>query len=73
MTGMVKLKLSELLKKRGYDENSYRQIAEEIGCDHVSLWKMMSGKPYNPSLEMIDRLCKFLKCKPGDLFEYKAD
>ncbi len=25
------------------------------------------------SLEIIDRLCKFLKCQPGDLLEYIPD
>jgi len=32
---------------------------------------MASGKPYNPSLKMLDKLCSFFKCQPGDLLEYK--
>lgn len=62
-----------LTEKRGYDEKSYRDLAREMGVDHVTLWKMMKGKPYNPSLELLNRICAFLKCQPGDLLEYKKD
>ena len=73
MINVIRFKLSELLGKRGYDTKSYREIAKEAGIDHVSLWKMINGKTYNPSLDMFDRLCRYLKCQPGDILEYKKD
>lgn len=73
MIKVIRFKLAEYLKKKGYDETSYRELAREMGIDHVTLWKMMKGKPYNPSLELLNRLCTFLKCQPGDLLEYKKD
>lgn len=67
MIQVINFKLEQLLNKRGFTETSYRELADNIGIDHVSLWKMIKGKPYNPSLSMLDKLCKFFKCQPGDL------
>lgn len=64
---MVKMNLGALIKKRGMEGKAIREIAEESGIDHVSLWKMIKNKPYNPSLEMINKLCEFFKCQPGEL------
>jgi len=47
------------------------KLAKEIGISHLPIWKMANGEAYNPSLEMLDKLCKFFKCKPGDILEYK--
>ena len=73
MIKMIQFKLEGFLKKRGYDTKSYRVLAEEMKVDHVSLWKMINGKPYNPSFQMLDRICSFLKCQPGDILEYVKD
>lgn len=71
MIQVIEIKLKELIKKRGYGETSYRKLAKEIGISHLPLWKMVNGETYNPSLEMLDKLCHFFKCKPGDILEYK--
>lgn len=71
MIEMIKIKLTELLKKKGYIDKPYREMSEEIGVDHVSLWKMIKGEKYNPSLETLDKLCDFFGCQPGDLLEHK--
>lgn len=70
MIRVVRLKLQAMVKKRGYGDWPYRKLAKAIGISHLPLWKMMRGEPYNPSLEMLDKLCRFLKCQPGDLLEY---
>jgi len=68
---VVSLKLKELIAKEGYGDLPFRKLAKEIGISHVPLWKMLNNKPYNPSLEMLDRLCKFFKCQVGDILEYR--
>lgn len=73
MITVIKFKLSELLKKKEFKDRSYRELADEIGIDHVSLWKMINGKPYNPSLCMLDRLCEFFGCQPGELLKYEKE
>ena len=69
----IVFKLREVIEKKGFGEIPYRKLAEDIGISHVPLWKMLNGKPYNPSLEMLDKLCRFFKCQPGDIFQYKRD
>lgn len=72
MLKMVKFKLKEVIEKRGYDKASYRKLAKEIGISHVTLWQMLKEK-YNPSLEMLDKLCRFFKCNPGDILEHRRN
>lgn len=71
MLKVIRIKLAEIIKESKYKDWSYRQLAKAVGVSHLPLWKMVMGKPYNPSLEMIDRICDFFKCKPGELLEYK--
>jgi DNA-binding Xre family transcriptional regulator len=71
MLKVIKLKLAKLLKEKGHGKKSYRDLSKEVGVDHVSLWKMIHGKPYNPSLDCLDKLCKFLDCRPEELLEYR--
>lgn len=73
MIGVIEIKLRELIKKKGYEGVSYRKLAKEIGISHLPIWKMVNGEAYNPSLEMLDKLCRFFKCNPGDILEYKKD
>lgn len=67
---VIRIKINEIIKKSAFSHMSYRELAKAIGVSHGPLWKMAKGEPYNPSLEMIDKLCAFFKCKPGDLLEY---
>jgi len=67
---VVSLRLNELIEKRGYGNLPYRRLAKEMGISHVPLWKMLNGKPYNPSLEMLDKLCRFFKCRVDDILRY---
>lgn len=71
MLMVVDLKLREIVAKRGHGDKPYRQLAKEIGISHVPLWKMLNGEPYNPSLEMLNKICAFLRCQPGDILKYK--
>lgn len=72
MLKVIRFKLKEIIEKRGYDQTSYRKLSKEIGISHVTLWQMLNER-YNPSLEMLDRLCKFFKCKPGDILVHMKD
>lgn len=73
MIQVIEIKLRELIKKKGYEGVSYRKLSKEIGISHLPLWKMVNGEEYNPSLEMLDKLCRFFKCKPGELLERVKD
>lgn len=73
MFKVIRFKLAKLLNK--YEDEKgrvrYRALAKAIGISHVALWKIANNEPYNPSLEMLDKLCAYFKCAPGDLLEYK--
>jgi DNA-binding Xre family transcriptional regulator len=47
---------------------SKKKIMEDTGIGWSTLSKMNSNKYI--SLEVIDRLCEYLDCQPGDLIEY---
>lgn len=71
MLMVVSIKLREAIEKRGHGDKPYRTLANEMGISHVPLWKMLNNQPYNPSLEMLDKLCTFLKCDPGDILKHR--
>lgn len=77
MFKVIRFKLKELLKKKGYTDDigriRWRKAAEDIGCSHVALWKMAENEKYNPSMEMLDRLCQKLKCGLEDILEYRKN
>lgn len=74
---MIISKLQEVIDSGPHKGKGDRPLAKELGISHVALWKLRTGwkdkegKPYNPSLEMLDLLCKFFKCQVGDLLEYR--
>ena len=67
---MIVIKLDELIKKK-MPNISNRQLAKDIGISHVALHFMRTGKSYNPSLEMLDRLCNFFKCDVADILAHR--
>lgn len=74
MIQVIEFKLKEALeKKTNLKGKTYREIAEHLDIDHVSLWKMLNGKPYNPSFGMLDRLCSKLGAQPGEILRYTKD
>lgn len=78
MLKVIKNNLLKLLKKK-YGDISYRKMAKDLGLSHVALHQMIHGRKgkdgkyevYNPSLGMLDRLCKKLNCKVGDILEHR--
>jgi putative transcriptional regulator len=75
MLEVIKFKLKELLTKKGHVDKqgriTWRKTAGEIGISHVALWKIANNEDYNPSLQILDRLCEFFKVQPGEILEYK--
>ena len=77
MLRVISSRLQRVIDKSQHKGKPDRKLAKEIGISHVALWKMRTGWkskdgiPYNPSLEMLDNLCSFFKCKVGDVLEYR--
>lgn len=47
------------------------ELAAAIGITEANLSLMKNGKIKGIKLDTVDRLCKALKCQPGDLFCYE--
>jgi putative transcriptional regulator len=58
--------LDSLLAKRGM---TGKQLAQEIGLSETQLSLFRSGKVRGIRFATLDRLCKVLDCRPGDLID----
>ena len=45
-------------------------VASETDIALSSLKKMSGRTPYNASLNVVESLCRYFQCQPGDLIEY---
>lgn len=69
---MVRLNVAALLKKRGM--TAY-QLAKESGLPIASAYRLArpGGSFRRIEARTVDRLCRALRCRPGDLFVYRRD
>lgn len=67
---MIFCHLDQILKSRNIP---YQELSAQIGLSYVALWKLANGKKYNPSLEVIEKICRALKCEVGELFSLKKN
>ncbi|MDN5347461.1 MAG: putative transcriptional regulator [Clostridia bacterium] len=51
------------------------EISKDTGINRNTLAKLTDPrqKPYNTTVEVIDKLCKYFDCQPGDLLVYVPD
>lgn len=65
---MIICKLKQILQMKGITRYRLQQLS---GVSHLTLSKMYSSRNEYYSASVLDRLCKVLKCQPGDLLEWK--
>ena len=61
-------RLWKLLIDRGMNKT---QLRESIGIGTATLAKLSANE--NVSLDIIDKICTFLDCQPGDIMEHIPD
>ena len=49
---------------------SLNDLAKEIDMTNVNLSNLKTGKMKGIRFETMDKICKVLKCQPGDIFEF---
>jgi len=59
-------KLIDLLNRK---QISKGELQELTGISSATMAKLSANKTV--SLEVIDKICKALKCQPGDIMEYE--
>lgn len=50
-----------------------QELAEKIGVSPVNLSILKTGKAKGIRFMTLDRICKALDCKPGDILEYEDE
>lgn len=61
---MLKFRIAELMKERGV---TYREVSEGAKVSTNTLYKMVKGKQRMIGVDVLERLCRYFDCTPGDL------
>ena len=61
---MIVPRLDKLLAK---EKRSFYWLAKETGVSHTTLWRLKKGKAVGINFETLEKICRALKCRPGDI------
>lgn len=67
---MIVVNLDTMLAKR---KMSSQELAERIGITQANLSILKTNKGKAIRFSTLDAICKELRCKPGDILEYKKE
>lgn len=67
---MIVVNLDKMLEKRKMNS---QQLAEKIGITQANLSILKTNKGRAIRFSTLDAICKALRCKPGDILEYRKD
>lgn len=70
---MIRFRLAELCSDKAFKERrviSLVEVAEVTGIHRATLSKIANQPGSNIRTEIIDKLCKYFDCQPGDLMTY---
>lgn len=67
---MIVVNLDNMLTKR---KMSSKELAEKIGITQANLSILKTNKGNAIRFSTLDAICKALRCKPGDILEYRKE
>lgn len=70
---MLRFRLTELIADKAFKERrvvSLSEVAAATGIHRATLSKMANQPGANIGSEIIDKLCAYFACQPGDLLTY---
>ena len=70
---MIRFRLSELIAEKAFKERralSLTEVADQSGVHRATLSKMANQPGANIGTDIIDKLCKYFGCQPGELLMY---
>jgi putative transcriptional regulator len=73
---MLRFRLKELIADKGFKEGrvvTMLQVAEATGVHRMTLSKLANHRGYNPTADVLDRLCTFFGCRIEQLVEHIPD
>ena len=73
---MIRVRLKEMLTEKAFQEGksvTMKDVSKATGIHPVTLSKIGKNRGYNPSLDIIDRLCHYFDCDISDLLVRVTD
>lgn len=70
---MLRFRLKELIAEKEFRENrvvTLVEIGEATGIHRMTLSKIANHRGYNPSADVLDRLCSYFRCRIEQLVEH---
>lgn len=64
----IRVRLAVMLAER---QVKSKDLAEYVGITEANLSLLKQGKVKGVRFDTIERICRFLKCQPGDLLRYE--
>ena len=64
---MIEIRIDKLLGNRG---RSFYWLAKETGISYTTLSRLKKGRALGINFETLEKICKVLKCKPGDVLSH---
>ena len=63
---MIEIGLDQILAEHG---KTFYWLAKETGISHTTLWRLKKDKALGINFETLEKICKTLKCQPGDILK----
>ena len=73
---MIRFRLAELIADKAFAERRVvplSEVAQATGIHRATLSKIANQPGANIGTEIIDKLCRYFGCQPGDLLRYIED
>ncbi|TXH57808.1 MAG: XRE family transcriptional regulator [Desulfurellales bacterium] len=73
---MIRFRLTELIADKAFRERrvlSLTEVAEATGIHRATLSKVANQPGANVGTDIVDKLCRYFGCQPGELLTYLDD
>jgi putative transcriptional regulator len=70
---MIRFRLAELIADKAFQERrvvTLNEIAAATGIHRATLSKIANHPGTNVGTDLVDKLCRYFRCQPGDLLTY---
>jgi putative transcriptional regulator len=70
---MIRFRLTELISDMAFRERrvvTLSEVAQATGIHRATLSKVANQPGANIGTEVIDKLCRYFRCQPGELMTY---
>jgi DNA-binding Xre family transcriptional regulator len=68
---VIKFRVGQLATAKGF--KNPRRLSDEAKVPYSVVYKLWHNQQRNLNLDVMEKLCKTLRCKPSQLFEEEPD